>query len=60
MTSQELNTAMEELHILQAFLQYSRLHNLLTSISHLAIRREIARIQETINHAKENQLVMGG
>lgn len=58
MDSQELNQAIADLELLQRFLQYSRQGNLLTTTSHLAIRREIAKIQEAVDFAKKNQLVM--
>lgn len=58
MDSQELNQAIADLELLQRFLQYSRQGNLLTTTSHLAIRREIAKIQEAVDYAKKKQLVM--
>ena len=58
MESIELNTLIEELHILQSFLQYSRLNNLLSTTSHLTIKREILKIQEAIEHVKNSQTVV--
>lgn len=59
MNSQELNQALNDLELLKRFLQYSRQGNLLTTTSHLAIRREIAKIQEAVDFAQKNQLVVG-